>query len=55
MYDAQADSTGNTFALTADDQQFKGTIQAGAIRTVALGRICSAAGAGELKVTPAES
>jgi alpha-L-fucosidase len=53
-YDAEPDSAGNTFALAAANQQLKGTVQAGSIRTVSLGRISLKAGASEIKVSPVE-
>jgi alpha-L-fucosidase len=53
-YDAEPDSAGNTFVLAAANQQLKGTVQAGSIRTIALGRISLKAGAGEIKVLPVE-
>jgi hypothetical protein len=51
-YDAELDSAGNTFTLTAGDQKLQGTVAAGLIRTNALGRISLAAGASEIRISP---
>jgi hypothetical protein len=53
-YDAEPDSAGNTFALAVGDQQLKATVKAGAIRTVALGRISLKSGSSEIKVLPVD-
>jgi alpha-L-fucosidase len=53
-YDAEPDSAGNTFALAVSDQQLKGTVEAGTIRTIALGRISLKSGAHEIKLRPVE-
>jgi alpha-L-fucosidase len=53
-YDAEPDSAGNAFALAVGDQQLKGMVQAGTIRTVALGRISLKSGSSEIKVSPVE-
>jgi alpha-L-fucosidase len=51
-YDAEPDSTGNTFELTAGNQKLQGTVAAGLIRTNALGRIALLSGSSELRISP---
>jgi alpha-L-fucosidase len=51
-YDAEPDSTGNTFELTAGNQKLQGTVAAGLIRTNALGRISLTSGSSELRISP---
>jgi hypothetical protein len=53
-YDAEPNSVGNTFALTVGDQQVKGTVEPGVIRTAALGRISLKPGSSEMKIVPVE-
>ena len=53
-YDAEADSVGNTFALTVGDQQLKGTVQPGTLRKAVLGRVSLKPGLSEIKVVPVE-
>ena len=51
-YDAEPDSAGNTFELTAGNQKLQGTVAAGLIRTNALGRISLTSGSSELRISP---
>jgi hypothetical protein len=51
-YDAEPDSAGNTFELTAGKQKLQGAVAAGLIRTNALGRISLTSGSSELRISP---
>jgi len=53
-YDAEPNSAGNAFALGVGKQELKGTVEAGAIHTVALGRFSLPAGSSEITVRPAD-